>query len=559
MNTLNKLLLSVAAVTAAGFVAFYAVPLSNYTLLYYYGLFFVLAVYFAIIVGGRWRSGLVVTAALIFGLGVVEAFSLRNDDRAINQREPGSFVLEPTLGWGHAHAGVFHHKKIESGAGRAIFDVTYTIDERLNRKVDSAEDGPLVAFFGDSMTFGEGLADNETLPQAFADAAERKLRVLNLAVSGFGPQQFLRALETDKHRSLLLGPDPKLFVLLTAPWHAERVACRAHAIFGPAYELENGKPVFRGPCYRDGAKMLGTIQNAIASTATYRVFFQNALLNHFHRKDMELYLQIMIRAARLAKEKYGAETLILYYNEWSDRPVGMNDAQIMRRLRNSGLHVIDASIDQTAYPDQPLRIPGDGHPTGLANSIRARMALQAYEQIMRERAAAPAAAQGAEPEPRAQPGPRPEKTAVWRLFDGYSHLYTTDCAEANEAQRNYNFALEGAMFFIETTNGPGRAEFHRFYNGNDYFYTTSAAAEGYEPQGVLGYVHAEPGAGRAPLYRSFNPFTGAHFYTTSKAEYDHAITQASHQTDAGIVGYVAADGATPCRPAIVQPAAAPPR
>jgi hypothetical protein len=50
-------------------------------------------------------------------------------------------------------------------------------------------------FFGDSMTFGGGLNDDETLSQSFADLTDRKCRVLNPAVNAFGPQQFRRALE----------------------------------------------------------------------------------------------------------------------------------------------------------------------------------------------------------------------------------------------------------------------------------------------------------------------------------------------------------------------------
>jgi hypothetical protein len=53
------------------------------------------------------------------------------------------------------------------------------------------------------MTFGQGVPDADTLPQAFADATGHRWRVLNLAFPGYGPQQFLRSLETDIFRDLL--------------------------------------------------------------------------------------------------------------------------------------------------------------------------------------------------------------------------------------------------------------------------------------------------------------------------------------------------------------------
>jgi hypothetical protein len=69
--------------------------------------------------------------------------------------------------------------------------------------VISAPTGLTAAFFGDSMTFGQGVPDAYTLPQAFADATGHRWRVLNLAFPGYGPQQFLRSLETDIFRDLL--------------------------------------------------------------------------------------------------------------------------------------------------------------------------------------------------------------------------------------------------------------------------------------------------------------------------------------------------------------------
>jgi hypothetical protein len=55
--------------------------------------------------------------------------------------------------------------------------------------------------------------DAETLPQVFADAIERKQRVLNLGFPGYGPHQFLRELETGYFDNVV-GSQPKLFVWL---------------------------------------------------------------------------------------------------------------------------------------------------------------------------------------------------------------------------------------------------------------------------------------------------------------------------------------------------------
>jgi hypothetical protein len=49
------------------------------------------------------------------------------------------------------------------------------------------------------------------------------------------------------------------------------------------------------------------------------------------------------------------------------RRAGLTDQQIMQRLRDGGLLVIDAALDPNDFPGQTLKIPGDGHPTSVAN------------------------------------------------------------------------------------------------------------------------------------------------------------------------------------------------
>jgi hypothetical protein len=201
------------------------------------------------------------------------------------------------------------------------------------------------------------------LPQAFADATGDQLRVLNLAFLGYGPQQFLRALETDMFRDLLT--EPRLFVFLTAPWHAERSACTSNFVLrAPRYVMVEGRPVYKGKCLDHWPVWL---QYWLTRTATYSVFFE-PVFGGAGPADMDLYVAILIRAGQLARERYGVPTLILYqpYDAYVRR-AGFTDQQIIQRLHDGGLLVIDARLDPNDFPGQNLRIPGDGHPTGVAN------------------------------------------------------------------------------------------------------------------------------------------------------------------------------------------------
>ena len=363
-----KLAIPIAIVAALYYV--YDAPYTNWSGFLYFALGFAMAVYGAVLVGGWARNALVVACSVLFFLAGAEAVAIFSESRPIDIRPAGYSVSRPELGWGPEARGVLHQTKLEAKTRKIIFDVDYTIDARRNRAVLSAAEGPTVAFFGDSMTFGTGLNDAETLPQAFADATERRFQVQNLAFPGYGPQQMLRALEIGLYDPVLKNSG--LFVYQTAAWHAERAACvSAFVLRAPRYVLVDGQPAYQGTCFGNWLPALGQL---IANTSLFRVFVSRTLRG-VAREDIDLDIAMMIRAGKLAREKYGVALAILYlpagrgYLERS----GYDEAQIMRKLRDGGLIVIDAALKREDFPEQPLAIPGDGHPTGVANRARAAL------------------------------------------------------------------------------------------------------------------------------------------------------------------------------------------
>jgi hypothetical protein len=337
------------------------------------------AVYFAAVVRGRLRDAFIVVASVGLGLIVAEAYALVVSAPAIETSTPGYSVLRPIVGWGPGQPGVYRARKLDGRSGSVIYDVGYTIDADRNRQVISGPMGPTVAFFGDSMTFGQGVPDADTLPQAFADATGYGWRVLNLAFPGYGPQQFLRAVETDIFRDLLTVP--RLFVFLTAPWQAERSSCLSDFVVnGPRYVMVDGMPHYEGTCRGHWPVRLRYLWTR---TAMYGVFFE-PVFGGARTADIDLFVGILVRAGQLAHEKYGVPTLILYSSDEAyARRAGVTDAQIMGRLREGGLVVIDARLDPRDFPGQELQIPVDGHPTGIANRARALLVRDALAGLTR--------------------------------------------------------------------------------------------------------------------------------------------------------------------------------
>jgi len=163
---------------------------------------------------GKLRDGFVVLASLAFGLSIVEATAtiLETKDAAIVTN--GFSVRQPIIGWGPEHAGRFHAEKTDPKSGVPIYSADYTIDSNLLRETLSVETGPAAVFFGDSLTFGVGLTNEDTLPQVFADLLGRKQRVLNLGFPGYGPQQFLVELQTGRFDGVIAAP-ARLFIYMT--------------------------------------------------------------------------------------------------------------------------------------------------------------------------------------------------------------------------------------------------------------------------------------------------------------------------------------------------------
>ncbi|MGB8899117.1 MAG: SGNH/GDSL hydrolase family protein [Methylocella sp.] len=328
---------------------------------------------------GKLRDSLVVLASFAFGLCIIETTATVLETKDLLVVTNGLYAPQPVIGWGPEHAGRFHHEKTDPKSGVPIYRVDYTIDSNLLRETHSAETGPTIVFFGDSFTFGSGLNDADTLPQLFADLLGRKQRVLNLGFPGYSPQQFLAELQTG-HFDTVIGAQPRLFIFMTTAWHAERTACKAYVRGdAPRYALENGQVALKGVCY-EGLSL--RVREWLENTASYRLFIEPYLQKVTH-EYVELYIRILLAAVNLAKEKYGVATLIPYLPAYSYlEGTGFSDNEIVQRLRDGGATVVDVSLAKEEAAGAKLVIEGDGHPTPLANRLRAVMLKNYVEQQM---------------------------------------------------------------------------------------------------------------------------------------------------------------------------------
>lgn len=341
---------------------------NHYTLL----LCLILACFFLlgllILLRGWLRDAALVLASTALCLVLLEAYETISHPHAL--AEPEGFAgSRPILGWGALAPGTFPAKKTNPKTGDVIYDTTYTINHNLLRKTTSGENGPTVAFFGDSFMFGEGLPDKDTLPQIFSDLEDHRFRVLNFAFPGYGPQQFLRALETHLYDGVL--QESRLFVFETAAWHAERTACTPpFTSRAPRYVMKDGRPTYVSACAEG---LIRLVREIFGHSAAYRTLVQPAQ-GAPSRAEIDLYIAVVQRAVTMAHQIYHVPTVILYlpYDPAYLTVTGYTDREIMEKLRQSGAGVVEGLLD-LSHPEVPLTIPGDGHPTGAANRQWAQM------------------------------------------------------------------------------------------------------------------------------------------------------------------------------------------
>lgn len=317
---------------------------------------FVLAVDLATLARGYLQNLLVGVAALCVGLVAVELATERMLPREVENKKDTMWAFDPNFGYHVDKLGVVQAEK--SVDGHLAYKVAYTIDQDLRRLTRSSATGVRVRFFGDSYTFGEGLNDSETLPQLFAN--QTGANVLNFGFPGYGPSQALLALRLGLYDKDLDGS--RLFVLQTAPFHVYRTACMPEfANNFPRFVTAGGEVELQGKCK----------PHPWQSTGIYQVLLEG-LDQRVQRADVENYLNIVNAFTGLAQRKYHASVVILYMHADSEKELrysGFTSKDLEASFRQAGAIVIDDTISAT--PGDTLKIPYDGHPTGLANRLLA--------------------------------------------------------------------------------------------------------------------------------------------------------------------------------------------
>lgn len=262
--------------------------------------------------------------------------------------------------------------------GHLDYDVTYTIDADGHRATSGSTDTAAsnVLFLGCSFTFGQGLNDNDTLPQQFSTLTGQHYHVINFGVATYGLHQPVRILELGLPDAVLTK-GKNVIVYTAIADHARRAAAAYDwAARGPAYQLgPDGIASYRGNLYGPIAGL--TIAASSRSLFLSRYVF-GPWLGHSHADPVPLYIGLVKRVRQLAEEKYHAQFVMIF---WDDPEPGEPTARIEAELERQGIAYVRVSsiIPDLLRNAAAYRIsPFDQHPNAAANHLIAAYLAQRF-------------------------------------------------------------------------------------------------------------------------------------------------------------------------------------
>ena len=220
-----------------------------------------------------------------------------------------------------------------------------------------------IAFLGDSYAMGYGVGDNETIPvllQHYLNARRKNAEVLNFGVPGYGHQQMVSL-----YKGIAQGFNPDVVILITSEFNllrqppqegSENILQRfIRFILRRSTFAALMKPKFENFRWL----IFGNAQQP--SSEEYQLLWENDKL-HFDELTslIQKNNQSLVIIPYIEKEQ--EKEFLQWFYDWG------NKKQNVFIVPN----IFEAMEEyQKKHPAAILQIPGDGHPTSLANNITA--------------------------------------------------------------------------------------------------------------------------------------------------------------------------------------------
>lgn len=330
--------------------------------------------------GNRWRNGALLATALALSLVALDLFAGLLSPKAMNM---GVVTRTIPQWWPPPDPILGFRPKPDSEViatatwgTETVYRQTYHFDDATARVTPPAPAAPdTYLFIGDSFIFGQGLADDQTMPSQFAKQNAPGARSINLGVPGYGPNHLVRAFEAGLYDRYAAGK-VKAVVTWIIPAHLQRVTGDGSWLgSSPRYVLDNGVLRYTGSFnehrWRDPLAGLHYL------LGQQFAFIEAIGQRQRQEEQIELFLAMMAKLQAEARAKFNAPLVILY--SWPDEQTRQRygDSKVAQpllvetlvRVRKLGAPMLGESAATHGADVKTLLIPHDGHPSAVTTGL----------------------------------------------------------------------------------------------------------------------------------------------------------------------------------------------
>ena len=320
------------------------------------------------------RSIWITSAAALLAVGAAEAWLSAEIEEGPEERFEGRYTEDyytghDQLGYGPNRGASYSVRRFVNG--EIVYDTSYGINQDGLRVTPVPADGAAqkeVLFFGGSVTFGEGVADHESMPYQVGALAEGTHRVHNFGFHGYGPHQMLATLEFALYdRSV--GGEVSHVIYQALPEHVARtlgaVPWDRH---GPWYrENDQGQVEFAGSFADRHSSLFSALQPLLERSILYQRLF--GLQRAWTENDAALYLAVVARARDLAQQRFPGSAFHVIF--WDRAGYALSD-QIRDGLERAGIpyHLVSDILPNFSSDHASYQIGEfEHHPNARAHGL----------------------------------------------------------------------------------------------------------------------------------------------------------------------------------------------
>jgi hypothetical protein len=199
---------------------------------------------------------------------------------------------------------------------RTTLYTTNSLGFRGVREYPPLKTKPRIIVLGDSFTWGENNADNETYPFYLEQLFGGEVEVINMGVHGYGPDQFYLYYLREGHK---LNPDIVIFGLFLPDIH--RTAFHTREFFKPRFLIVNDTlaldPQSSIPSFEEALKRSSEIKHKprLYMFSYFHGFFTKLVrLLHHYKDDTEITLKV-IETLNSQLQKESISLIVLFIPE----------------------------------------------------------------------------------------------------------------------------------------------------------------------------------------------------------------------------------------------------